>query len=257
MSKRNTAITWIVIILLIIGGMLLAVLWPSLTATISGESSSTEVSEASGPMLSSATPDTVDVALLVNDLGKMIGLDIALGIEPVNTWVAFIGLSIFTVGSVIVFGLLLTGFYRFMDKWVTRIKQDDEYQAAVVELDNREKVYIKEHMESQPPDPIPSHERLRWSVVSTTLITMMFFMFGGIALGWNIAENSAELLVWAVAFGLLGLIVSFILLSPKRMLAVEGKDSAAIPWSSIWVIISGLIIVGFGLGIMVFVVLSG
>ncbi|MCO5184827.1 MAG: hypothetical protein M9928_09930 [Anaerolineae bacterium] len=257
MSKRNTAITWIVVILVIIGGMLLAVLWPSLTAAISGDSSSAEVSGSSGVMLSSATPDTVDVALLVNDLGKMIGLDISLGIEPVNTWVAFVSVAVFTVGSVVVFGLILTLLYRFLDKWVTRTKQDDDYQAAVVELDNREKAFIKEHLESQPPDPIPSHERTRWSVVSTALITIMFFMFGGVALGWNVAQNSAELLLWAAAFGLLGLIVSVILLSPRRMLAVEGKDSAAIPWSSIWVIISGLVIVGLGLGVMVFVVLSG
>ena len=49
-SKETPQSTWIVVIL-VIGGMLLAVLWPSLIAAISGDSSSAEVSGSSGVML--------------------------------------------------------------------------------------------------------------------------------------------------------------------------------------------------------------
>jgi hypothetical protein len=254
-SKRNSVIGWGIVILIIVGGALLAVLWPSLTSALSGQSSTT--AEAGSVSLSSSTPGTVDVAALVSELGGMIGLDIQLEIEPVNTWLAFIGLSIFTVGIVVVTGVIIAVLYRLLDRIVTRTKNDEAYQTAEVELDNREKAYIKQHMEDQPPDPIPSHERARWSAVSTTLITIMFFMFGGIALGWNIAPNTAQLLMWATAFGAVGLIVSLIMFSPKRIMAVENSDNAAIPWGPIWVILSGLLIVGLGLGIVIFVVSSG
>ena len=100
-------------------------------------------------------------------------------------------------------------------------KQDDDYQAAVVELDNQPAFYQRASLNRSHPIDSISPERTRWSVVSTALITIMFSCLAVLRSVGMWLQNSAELLLWAAAFGLLGLIVSVILLSPRRMLAVE------------------------------------
>ena len=54
-------------------------------------------------------------------------------------------------------------------------------------------------------------------------------------------------------FALIALIVMGIRLRPHKVEAIEATDSGKIPWDFIAVLITGLIMLGLGIGIMVYI----
>jgi hypothetical protein len=134
-----------------------------------------------------------------------------------------------------------------------------EHQKA---LDLRGKEEIKRMRDGRSTDPIPSHKMPRWSVISNGLITLMFVGFATMVFvrtffpeGTRITGDGRIVSVATPAFLIFAIITLVILgirLRPQKLDAIEATDFGKIPWDFIAVLISGLIMIGLGIGVMVY-----
>ena len=170
-------------------------------------------------------------------------------------------LAVIMFGALFAVGLPLALIYVGLERQTVALKDDESFQAKRAEMEKRQQEEIKALEESQPPDPIPDHERSRWSVVSTSAVIIMFVVFIGFALAdtfypdrevqfySDVLVNPALPVVGVlVLITILGLIAYF---RPTggQLVSAESDDSP-IPWATIWVVVSGLIFLGIGIGLM-------
>ena len=260
-TRRNQIITWGVIIILLVGSGLAAALRPQLTNLLGGG--------GGGPAPLSVHPNEGAAEMVTIDFDDyLLGADLnAMDIPPVE-WVIeqFDGKSyplwqvlafltvVVAIGPVVTLGLVVTGAYRFIDRFTTNTKEDDAYKEAVTTLEEREKSFVKTNKELKPPGPIPSHELPRWSVISTTII---YFFFAVLIGGMLAATFGGPVGTTAWLFGLLALILCLIYFRPQRLGAVDKTDYQSTNWGLLWVIVSGAVFVGIGLGVMAAVISAG
>ena len=101
----------------------------------------------------------------------------------------------------------------------------------------------------------------RWTVVSTSLIYILFAMTVGAMIsdsivpsGQIVTENDTlinPVSMSAYIAGLFALILCAIYFRPSGIMAYEKSDYRATNWGLIWVILSGVVFVGAGIGMMV------
>ena len=114
--------------------------------------------------------------------------------------------------------------------------------------------FIKENKDLNPADPIPSHELPRWSVASTSIIFFFFAMLIGAMLA---ATFGGPVGSTGWIFGAVALVLCLFYFRPTTLSAVDLKDYNTTNWGIIWVIVSGAVFVGIGLGVMAAVINSG
>ena len=111
-------------------------------------------------------------------------------------------------------------------------------------------------------DPQPSHKMPRWSIISNALIALMFVGFATMVLVRNffpegVTEMDGRIVNVTtpvfVVFALITLLVMGLRLRPHKIEAVDKTDSGGIPWDFIAVLITGLIMLGLGIGIMAYI----
>lgn len=171
-------------------------------------------------------------------------------------------LTLLMVGALFVVALPLALIYVRLDRQTVALKQDESFQAKQSELEQRQREEIKALEKSQPPGDIPDHERSGWSVVSTSAIILMFVVFIGFALAdtfypdrevqfySDFLVNPAVPVVGILLFiAILALIAYFRPRGGDPLVATDGDDRP-IPWDTIWVVVSGLIFLGIGIGLM-------
>lgn len=175
-------------------------------------------------------------------------------------------LTAITIGSLLAVGVPLAFIYSRLDDTTTAVKEDEDFKSAVAELDNRHKAENKALLKSSPPTEIPPHELPRWSIVSTILIGIFFMLTIGVVVAQTFAPTEAIGLFTAEGraawptigvFSAIALVAMLLYLRPRHLLAVDKSDYAAVPWSTIWVFITGLIFLGVGMGLMIAVMNTG
>jgi hypothetical protein len=102
----------------------------------------------------------------------------------------------------------------------------------------------------------------RWSVVSNTLIALTFVGFATMVFVRNFFPEGITVVdgrivnVTTPVFGVLALITLLVVglrLRPQKIEAVDETDAGAIPWDFIAVLITGLIMLGLGIGFMAYI----
>jgi hypothetical protein len=154
--------------------------------------------------------------------------------------------------------LLIKGLSRIRDNTL----ETETYQQHQQVLEQKVKEQVKQMRDGRTTHPQPSHKMPRWSVISNTLITLMFVGFGTMVLVRNffpegVTEMDGRIVnittpVFAV-FALITLIVMGIRLRPHKIEAINATDSGKIPWDFIAVLITGLIMLGLGIGFMAYI----
>lgn len=171
-------------------------------------------------------------------------------------------LTAIVVGALFVFALPLAFIYVGLDRQTVALKEDEAFQAKQAELEKREQEERKALEKSQPPGSIPDHERSGWSVVSVSAIVLFFVVVVGFALAdtffperevqfySDAIVNPAGPVVGVLLFVAVVALIAYF--RPRRAGGVvEGEsDDKPIPWDTIWVIVSGLIFLGIGIGLM-------
>lgn len=251
----NNTLRWILIIiglLLFVGAATIIV--PRLLNAMGGE--------GGGSIETTNEPLTVTLSgyLLGDELEKIGPLKDMLDGREVNPLV-LAGLM-FGMLAVVVFamGMGLGIMMRLGDRLTTKTNNDEKYQQAVKTLEKREQEDNKRLLQSQPPDPTPAHVHPRWNAFSTGFVIVMFVAFSTMLVVQTLRPDlqvnfMGTLVPLVIPVTLLLVLITAIVLAftlkPRRLAAVDNTDTLAVNWPVIWVVISGLVFIGIGLGVMV------
>jgi hypothetical protein len=168
-----------------------------------------------------------------------------------------IGVVLVGLGAV---GLPIAGLVMFFDRFVNRVYADQEYQAAAAELQQREKERVSE-LRKVKPTSVASEDRppSRWAMGVYGFIFLLLVWIGGLVLS-NVYLADTELNVLGLSFsgtfvlnlilGLLTIAILYLWLRPRSLEELENPDSDNNPvnWGYIWLVVSGVLIVGIGAG---------
>lgn len=260
MSTAKPWINWIVIIgLLAFFGIATAV-WISASPSLSlgGGSSSTQVPVEIEPIVINVPP-ALPVTLPEVSLPGLEVNSQTITLEPL---MAVIGLTLFILGGIVITGVIITVLYTFLDKIRNKTLDSDEYKANESALSNKEQAYFKEVRQGREAHPAPgTAEMPRWSVISTSAVILILVALTGMVISltfwphWiEIIDDSLRAPGLAV-IGVLCLITLIILIwrmSPNKIESVEASDGG-IPRDTIAIILTGLLILGLGIGFTIYI----
>lgn len=255
MSKnRSSLITWAVVV-----GLLL---FAAIASAVSGNLSLPSPSlgeggiELGGGGISLPLPESETAAISLDFL-PIPGLN-ELSLNP---YLAMLILGALFAGPIVIGGATLAFLVRLADRRVEGVKSSEAYTGAVQTLEARDKELLKSYKAAQPANPIPSHERPRWSAASSMMLFALFAIFLGFALANTFVEGGVvqqgdeltsvnSIVIWLLLAG--ALLFGLVFLRPQSMARVDGSDQLPIPWGMVWSIIAGVIILGLGSGLIVF-----
>ena len=246
-----------IIFALLIATGLVTALWPVLTANLlSGDAAG---ARAATRVPVEIHPIELEIPALPLPVVGQVGGQ-TLQISPFLALAALTGLII---GAVVAMGVPLAFIYVLLDRQRDRVLASDEFKEKQAALEKREKERLKRMNEGRTTMPKPEHRMPTWSAVSTALIILLFVVFFGMVINYTFVPhselilagdrviNSAVPIVGGLA--LVTLLVLVWYLRPQRIEAVDASDSGSIPWDFIAVLITGLIVVGIGIGVIVIV----
>lgn len=249
LNKPESWKTWLPLLGLLVLFALLTAVWPTLANAFSlptfGGGSSTAIPYEAEPIhleglktILPFLPDTLSPAVAIL---AVTGLIVAL--------VVGVGGGLSLVSKLI---------YNLRDNTL----ENKAYQETAKALDLREKEKIKQMRDGRTAAATPEHKMPRWSVVSNAMISLIFVGFATIVVvrnffpeGTIITENGRILNITPPIFlvlAILTLIILGIRLRPQKIEAIDKTDYGKIPWDFIAVLISGLIMIGLGIGIMAY-----
>lgn len=216
------------------------------------------------PAIFGFQPPTIEFTILPNGIK----------IEEINPLVAIGALFGLIIGGIVVAGGAIAAPIMLFSRTVDNVKESETFKESDTRLANAEKALKKEMNEGRSIRK-EDHVRPRWSAISTSLIILMFAWFVALVLNGTFFPEgftflggdpdrylrTTPLFVWAtLAVTALAL---FAWMRPKSLqAATEKADSAeggapAIPWDTIAVIMTGLVIVGLGIGAMAYLLSLG
>ena len=256
MSNRESWKTWAALAALLIFAGLASAIVPILLDQADEGDSSTEV--AREPL-----ETTIDVSQLPF-IGEVL-VEIPFVAENIQGQtitalqafgIAF-GVVLVGVGAV---GLLITLLTVLFDRLANGVYGDERYQEATVELQQREKARVKELQQGQPPSVGPEKKvRSRWSMGIYAFIFLLFVWIIGLAVGTvYFGDTEVEILGASISAAtllnlvlvLLTIVILYFALRRRDPEELENpaSDSNPVNWGYIWIIVSGLLIVGIGAG---------
>jgi hypothetical protein len=180
--------------------------------------------------------------------------------QPITALQAFgiaIGVVLVSVGAI---GLLLTILTVLFDRLVNRVYGDESYRDATAELQQREKARVKELQQGQPPAVGPEKKvRSRWSMGVYAFIFVLFVWIIGLTLGAvYFGDAEVEILGASISAATLLNLVLVLLTIAILYLALRRRDPEdlenpasdynPVNWGYIWIVVSGILIVGIGAG---------
>lgn len=260
MSKRSSWLTLAIIVVILIGSGLVTVLAPQFMQTVN-ETAGQLTPSGDGPSVpTTLEPETVTIDILgmfytvgqdmlsvLSPSGELQGQEVS-GLSVVLLLALVIGALILVIsvplGLVVILGSRST----------TNLQEDPSYQEAVRNIENEQKAFVKERLQTQPPKEKPSGLMPRWSAISTTLVLVALSYFGGVVFGSAISGGEPG--NWGMIFALIGLVICLLTVRPQRMLQVDDSMNERPAWSALWVMFSGALVVGLGLGAM-YAVITG
>jgi Flp pilus assembly protein TadB len=257
LGKSESWKTWIIVIGLLIFAGLASAAWLWLSNQESTESERQEM-----VVESESEPITIQVKdyVLGNDLLQLDFISKNVDGQQVDAGMAFLIISGIVIAVVGATGLLIALVTFFFNRGVTKVYGDESYQAATITLDQRQKTWIKDHQQEQPrAAEVEPEQRSRWSFLATSLLIIIIVWIAGLIAGFTLLKDTtweiAGLEVSAATVVNLTLILTTIIIlyavarshEPDEL---DGSttDNQPVNWGTIWVILSGLLIVGAGTG---------
>lgn len=170
------------------------------------------------------------------------------------------GVILIAVGGL---GLVIAGAMLLIGRMVTKVESAESYQEAVTGLDRRQQELLKERRSKQPTAPPTDPERSARGfayVFSFLILVMVWISVLGFSYSlfkdvvWDIfgLEISASVGL-AILAGLVTIIVLALTWGRRDPLEVAEPKSDYNPvnWGMVWVLITGLLIVGLGTGVAI------
>jgi hypothetical protein len=202
------------------------------------------------------------------------------GIFALNGLVAVIGMTVIVILATVGMGVGLAFAYRFLDNLTNQEKESETFRQKQTELEKREKERLQAARAGRDPTPMPEHKMPRWSRLANVLIFWLFLIFTGMVfnrtfyptseillepggslyrlltgLGQPPIFDTSWLFVWLPT--LLIVPILFWWLRPQILDATEETDYGDIPWDTLAVVFTGLLVVGLGIAYMVYLAVPG
>ncbi len=238
MRNKQSWKIWGIIFIILVGSGLLTILLP---AMLDGGSSTSLPREQS----------TVTIALPMPVGGQS---EITL-----PSWQIMLGLAFLVPGLVIGAGLTLGIIYIILSRLVTRATSSADYQTSVASLQKRETDRIATMRQTRPTSAAPESTWRRWSVFTTALSILLFvafttFLFASALFPDRQIIRQSEIVnivsILVLAALVIAIIIMALWLRADRIAAFNRGESLAIPWDFIAVVVSGLLVVGLGIGVI-------
>lgn len=238
MRNKQSWITWGIIFVILVGSGLLTILLP----TMLGGGSSTPLPREQS---------TVTIVPPVPIAGRT---EIIL-----PSWQIMLGLAILIPGLVIGAGLTLAIIYIILSRIIARTTNSSDYQKNAASLQKLETDRIAKMRETRPTSVAPEATWRRWSVITTALTILLFVAFSTFLFATALFPdhqivrqsdivNVVSILVLAAL--VLAIIIMAFWLRADRIAAFNRGDTLAIPWDFIAVVVTGLLVVGLGIGVI-------
>ena len=247
MSKSESWKTWTAVILILLVSGFVAAVWPYLTGLSSGGSGGVPVAS-----------ETIVITIPPLPFPPLEG---GFVIE-LPSFLAFLLLALVVIVSVMVVGVVLTGVNFLISRLVTKTVDSEKYQTDNAALMESEKNKLATKQEGRAAAASQQNDYTRWAVVATSLAILMFAASLGYLVASAIFPNARIIeqdeivniaAVFMVAFVLITLFILLLRINPQKLAAVDETDGSSIPWETITVILLGVIVVGLGVGFLVFI----
>ncbi|RIK22613.1 MAG: hypothetical protein DCC51_04790 [Anaerolineae bacterium] len=238
MKNKKTWITWGIIFAILVGSGILTILIPSLF----GGNSST-------PLPREQTMVTIPLPVPVGGRTEI----------TLPSWQLMLGLAVLIPGLVIGAGLTLAIIYIIISRIVARTTSSADYQKKAAALEKRQTDVIADMRQTRPTSAAPETTWRRWSVITTTMAIIMFLAFLTLLLtgmifptGQIVRNGSIVNITFALVMivSLIALTIMAIWLRSERIAALNNTESLAIPWDFIAIVMTGLLVVGLGIGVI-------
>lgn len=159
------------------------------------------------------------------------------------------------VGGLIAFTIPIAGLAYLGSRSVNSTLEDSSTKAASTALNNKASEYLKAENKAKPVTPKPdSHYRPRRDAYAAAGIVLFMSYFFGYVMGEGVSQGSGAT-VGLIAF-IAAIIGSYFYFRPSRIEAVDGREYGSINYGTVWVALSGALMMGIGVGLM-YVVMSG
>ncbi len=241
MRNRQSLLNWGIVLALLFGAGVLTIAWPALFGNLGNS--------ATAPIPSG--PETI-----------VIPLPIAIGgtTEVVlQSWQLMGIIAFLVIGAVVTGGIILAVINWLLSRVVNNTKSDPEYQQEVATLERNTNQEIMAMREVRPTHSIPDSTWSRWAVVTTSLAILMFVAFFALLIGntlfpegwviWQDALVNITAILTMIMVGI-ALVVLFFTYRSRRASPRVDADATGVPWDVIVVTISGLLVVGIGIGVI-------
>lgn len=239
MRNRRSFITWGIIFLILVGSGLLTILLPALLG-----------GEAATPLPS--TPSTVTITPPIPIAGQ--------DSLTYYSWQVMLVLAFLVPALVIGAGLTLGLVAMLISRFINNTTKTADYQQNVAALNTRQKERIAQMRQTRPTSAAPASTWKRWAVITTALTILMFVGFGALLLAsfifpsWQIVRQDEIVnivsVITLIAL-LLAVIVMAFTLRGERLTAPDRSGTMPIPWDFIAVVLTGLLVVGLGIAVIV------
>jgi hypothetical protein len=260
LANNETLKNWGVVIALLLLSAVATILWQSFTAPTGAAGHAV----AAPPREPSPLEIRLGYYVLGDQLRNIPQLSPYEGYSP-NPFMALLVMTGLAIVPILVVGAGLAGIFMMLDRQTRRVKEAPEFQTAAAQLNQREDATVKAERKVKPAKPRrPDPTMPRWAVISTSLIVVLFTMFVGYMMGllflppYSVvnAETGrmiypASLMMWGT--GLITAVVMYFSLRGRERDLVSSDDAEMepAPWGWIWVIVTGLLIVGLGTGLSI------
>lgn len=242
MRNRQSLLTWGIILAIIFGSALLTVFWPTLSGIIAGGGTSVPSAD-----------NSVVIPLPVPIGGRN---------EIVTSSGVLMALMAFLViGAVVTTGIVIAIASWLISRFFNKTRETPSYQADSAALQRSVDTRVKAKRAERPTHTIPNTTWERWAKVTTTLSVLMLVAFGAWLLASSVFPegsiirgdqivNIVSLLVLAsIAIALIAMLLWF-RRRETPLTEVSAVESGPIPWDFIAVVLTGLLVVGIGLGVI-------
>lgn len=267
MNKPESWKTWVPLIALLVLFGLVTAVWPALAnafelPSFGGGSSTTIPYEAEPIHLEALKTSLSSLPAPIASAADALP-------DTISPFVAMLVVSGLIVALVVGVGGGLTLLFKFVSGIRNNTLGTETYQQHQQALEQRVKEQIKQMRDGRTTDPQPSHKMPRWSIISNTLIALMFVGFAtmvvmrnffpeGTTIINNALTSNEDVIISVttpvfVVLALITLLVMGLRMRPQKIEAVDETDFGKIPWDFIAVLITGLIMLGLGIGIMVYI----
>lgn len=239
MRNRQTLATWIIIFLILIGSAVLTIFLPALLGD----------GGTGGALPRDPSTVTIPLPLPILDRNELVVPSVYL----------MISLFLVVVGAVVGLGITLFLVALILSKLVNNTTSSTDYQRNAAALEKRRTEKINAMRATRPTGATPESTWKRASVITTAITILMFVAFlallavGALFPSRQIADQQTIVnvgsLVVAVSLVITIIILAFTLRA-DRLAAIDSTDTLSIPWDFIVVLLTGLLVVGLGVGLI-------